>query len=139
MAASGWTGFSSMATNGGILKVLASLSGGRARSESAFPLVRTIQPPAARRLQKEAELNAKNNGIAVLPENGNHGHRSLVAAVEGFLGDPQVNDEAEDIHRVLPEIIPPRHRTQRSPQISRHFSAMTRTQLPVVVQRSSQT
>ncbi|MCU1299801.1 MAG: hypothetical protein JWQ87_85 [Candidatus Sulfotelmatobacter sp.] len=38
----------------------------------------------ARRLQKEAELNAKNNGIDTVPQNGN-GRRSLSAAVEDFL------------------------------------------------------
>src|SRR5713101_2383793 len=31
----------------------------------------------ARRLRKEAELNAVNNGVAVAPENGQDGHRSL--------------------------------------------------------------
>jgi integrase/recombinase XerD len=30
----------------------------------------------ARRLRKEAELNALNNGVAVTPENGTNGHRS---------------------------------------------------------------
>ena len=31
----------------------------------------------------ESELNAVNNGVAVLPENGDIGHRSLAAAVTG--------------------------------------------------------
>src|ERR1700757_3011306 len=35
---------------------------------------------SARRLRKEAELNAVNNGIAVVPEGGN-GTRSLAASV----------------------------------------------------------
>ena len=32
---------------------------------------------ASARLRKEAELNAMNNGIAVVPENGDNGHYSL--------------------------------------------------------------
>ena len=39
---------------------------------------------SARRQRKEAELNAVNNGVAVLPESQN-GHRSIAATVEGFL------------------------------------------------------
>jgi hypothetical protein len=35
-----------------------------------------------RRLQKEAELNAKNNGVAVMPENGNNGRTSLPSATK---------------------------------------------------------
>src|SRR5258707_4440554 len=35
---------------------------------------------SARRLRKEAELNAINNGVAVLPVNGNNGQRLLAAA-----------------------------------------------------------
>jgi hypothetical protein len=35
----------------------------------------------ARRLRKEAELNAVNNGVAVVSENSNDGHRSLAAGV----------------------------------------------------------
>jgi len=40
---------------------------------------------SARRLRKESELNAVHNGVAVLPENGNNGHRSLAAAVSEYL------------------------------------------------------
>jgi len=36
---------------------------------------------SARRLRKEAELNAVNNGIAVAPEHGTNGHHSLAAAI----------------------------------------------------------
>jgi len=43
------------------------------------------QDAAARRLRKEAELNAVNNGVAVVPENGQNGHRSLAAAVTEYL------------------------------------------------------
>ena len=38
----------------------------------------------ALRQRKEAELNAVNNGVAVLPE-GQNGHRSIAATVEAFL------------------------------------------------------
>ena len=40
---------------------------------------------SARRQRKESELNAVNNGVAVLPENGDNGHRSLAAAVTEYL------------------------------------------------------
>ena len=39
----------------------------------------------ARRFRKEAELNAINNGVSVLPENGDNGHRLLAAAVSEYL------------------------------------------------------
>jgi integrase/recombinase XerD len=42
---------------------------------------------SARRQRKEAELDATNNGVAVLPENGDNGHRSLAAAVAEFLDE----------------------------------------------------
>ena len=35
----------------------------------------------ARRQRKEAELNALNNGVAVVPDNGDNGHRSIATAV----------------------------------------------------------
>src|SRR2546428_4964141 len=38
----------------------------------------------ARRLHKEAELNAVNNGVTVVPENGQNGHRSAAVALTGF-------------------------------------------------------
>jgi len=40
---------------------------------------------SARRLRKEAELNAVNNGVAVAPEYGQDGHRSLAAAISEYL------------------------------------------------------
>ena len=40
---------------------------------------------SARRLRKEAELHAVNNGVAVAPENDQDGHRSLAAAVSEYL------------------------------------------------------
>src|SRR6266478_5489409 len=43
------------------------------------------QDAAARRLGKEAELNAVNNGVSVVAENSQNGHRSLAAAVTEYL------------------------------------------------------
>ncbi len=40
---------------------------------------------SGRRLRKEAELNAVKNGVAVVPENGQDGHRSLAAAISEYL------------------------------------------------------
>src|SRR5450755_792716 len=46
---------------------------------------------SARRLRKEAELNALNNGIAVVPENGDNGHRSVTAAVAEYLEETKLS------------------------------------------------
>ena len=43
------------------------------------------QDAAARRQRKEAELNALNNGVSVLPDNGKDGPRSIARAVAQFL------------------------------------------------------
>src|SRR5258706_14657080 len=40
---------------------------------------------SARRQRKEAELNAVNNGVTVVPENGQNGYRSLATAVTEYL------------------------------------------------------
>jgi len=78
------------------------------------------QDAAARRLRKEAELNAVNNGVAVLPENGNSGHRSLAAADHRILGGNEAHEEAQDPRcvfygpvlpsRILPQAVPARDR-----------------------------
>jgi integrase/recombinase XerD len=48
------------------------------------------QDAAARRQRKEAELNALNNGVAVVAENGN-GHRVLLsAAIQDFLDEKRI-------------------------------------------------
>jgi integrase len=39
---------------------------------------------------KEAELNARNNGVNVVPENGNNGHRALTTAVADFLEETKL-------------------------------------------------
>jgi integrase/recombinase XerD len=44
---------------------------------------------SARRLRKEAELNAVNNGAAIVPENDN-GHRSVAASVEDYLEETKL-------------------------------------------------
>ena len=53
---------------------------------------------SARRQRKEAELNAVNNGVTVVPENGENGHRSLAAAVADYLADVS-SQEAQDAAR----------------------------------------
>ena len=53
------------------------------------------QDAAARRLRKEAELNAKNNGVTVVPENGN-GYRILLAdAIRDFLDEKRIQRKAK--------------------------------------------
>ncbi len=54
------------------------------------------QDAAARRQRKEAELNALNNGVSVLPENGN-GHRSVVAAVAKFLEETELTKKPKTL------------------------------------------
>jgi integrase/recombinase XerD len=49
----------------------------------------------ARRLRKEAELNAVNNGVAVVPENGNNGHRSFAAAGTEYLEETKLTKKAK--------------------------------------------
>ena len=44
---------------------------------------------SARRQRKEAELNALNNGVTVVPD-GQNGHRSLAAAVTEFLDETKL-------------------------------------------------
>src|ERR1700758_4715587 len=70
---------------------------------------------ATRRQRKEAELNALNNGVSVMPENGN-GQRSIATAVAAFLEETELTKKAEDagrihyhaqlFHRVLPQALP---------------------------------
>src|SRR3954454_16810545 len=47
------------------------------------------QDAAVRRQRKEAELNALNNGVSIVPENGN-GHRSVARAVARFLEETEL-------------------------------------------------
>jgi len=54
------------------------------------------QGAAARRLRKEAELNALNQGVPVLPENSN-GHRSVAAAVAQFLEETELTKKPKTL------------------------------------------
>jgi Phage integrase SAM-like domain len=55
------------------------------------------QDAAARRLRKEAELNAINNGVAVVPENGKNGQRSLAKAVADFLDETKLTKKPKTL------------------------------------------
>ena len=56
------------------------------------------QDAATRRLRKEAELNAVNLGVAVVPDNGSNNHRrSLSAAVTEFLDDTKLTKKPRTI------------------------------------------
>ena len=50
----------------------------------------------ARRLQKEAELNAVNNGVAIAPE-GQNGNRSVAAAVADFLDETKLTKKPKTL------------------------------------------
>jgi integrase len=54
------------------------------------------QDAATRRLRKEAELNAINNGVAILPENGN-GHRSLAATIADYLDEIKITKKPKTL------------------------------------------
>jgi hypothetical protein len=51
----------------------------------------------ARRLQKEAELNARNNGVAVIPQNGQNGDHSLATAVADFLEETKLTKKPKTL------------------------------------------
>jgi integrase/recombinase XerD len=55
------------------------------------------QDATARRLRKEAELNAVNMGVAVVPENGDSGHRSIATAVAGFLEETELTKKPKTL------------------------------------------
>ena len=50
----------------------------------------------ARRLQKEAELNAVNNGVAIAPEDQN-GNRSVAAAIADFLDETKLTKKPKTL------------------------------------------
>ncbi len=54
------------------------------------------QDAAARRQRKEAELNALNNGVSVLPENGS-GHKTVAAAVASFLEETELTKKPKTV------------------------------------------
>jgi integrase/recombinase XerD len=51
---------------------------------------------SARRLRKEAELNAVNNGVSVVPD-GQNGHRSVAAAVADFLDETELTKKPKTL------------------------------------------
>ena len=55
------------------------------------------QDAAARRLRKEAELNALNQGVTVVPENGDSGHRSVATAVAAFLEETELTKKPKTL------------------------------------------
>lgn len=52
---------------------------------------------SALQLRKEAELNAVNNGLAIVPENGNNKRRSLAAAVAEFLDETKLTKKPKTL------------------------------------------
>ncbi len=51
---------------------------------------------SARRFRKEAELNAVNNGVSIVPD-GQNGHRSLAAAVAEFLDETKLTKKPKTL------------------------------------------
>ena len=51
----------------------------------------------ARRLQKEAELNAMNNGLAIVPESGDNGGHSLARGVTDFLEETKLTGKPKTL------------------------------------------
>jgi integrase/recombinase XerD len=51
----------------------------------------------ARRLQKEAELNAMNNGLAIMPESGDNGGHSLARGVTDFLEETKLTGKPKTL------------------------------------------
>jgi integrase len=52
---------------------------------------------SARRLRKEAELNAVNHGVAVSPEESQNGHRSIAVAVADFLDETKLTKKPKTL------------------------------------------
>ena len=52
---------------------------------------------SARRQRKEAELNALNNGVTVVPANGDDGHKSVAAAVASFLDETELTKKPKTL------------------------------------------
>ena len=52
---------------------------------------------STRRQRKEAELHALNNGVPLLPENGQNGHRSVAAAVAEFLDETKLTKKPKTL------------------------------------------
>jgi len=52
---------------------------------------------SSRRQRKEAELNALNNGVAVVLDNGDNGHRSVAVAVAEFLDETKLTKKPKTL------------------------------------------
>jgi integrase len=52
---------------------------------------------SARRQRKESELNALNNGVIVILETGDNGHRSVAAAVSGHLEETKLTKKPKTL------------------------------------------
>jgi integrase len=52
---------------------------------------------SARRQRKEAELNAVNNGVGVVPENSENGRRSVAVAVAEFLDETKLTKKSKTL------------------------------------------
>jgi integrase len=55
-----------------------------------FSVGKNAADAGARCQRKEAELNALNNGVTVVPDDGQNGHRSLAATVAEFLDETKL-------------------------------------------------
>ncbi len=55
------------------------------------------QDANARRLRKEAELNALSNGVGVIPENGDSGHHALGSAITAFLEETKLTKKPKTL------------------------------------------
>jgi len=52
---------------------------------------------SARRLRKQADLNALNHGVAVSPEVGQNGHRSIAATIADFLDETKLTKKPKTL------------------------------------------
>ena len=73
------------------------------------------QDAAARRLRKEAELNAVNNGVVVVSDNGQNGHRSLAAAVTEYLEETTLTKKPKTLAAYATAL---RYFTESCPKLS---------------------
>ncbi len=102
----------------------------------------------ARRLQKEAELNATNNGLEVTPENGDNGLHSLAGAVTDFLEETKLTKKpktlaayttALDYFQESAPNFTSKTLNAETSSSSLHSCVMRRIRLPAVAGTSSQT
>jgi hypothetical protein len=63
---------------------------------------KNAQDAAARRQRKEAELNALNQGVTVVPDNGDEGPRSIATAVAQFLEETELTKNPKTLADTLP-------------------------------------